>query len=74
MKVSELIEELKKFDGELPVTVSAYESGAGEVEGVIQTTANLKRDESQWYFGKYMRLGELPEYPIVYLVSKHDKL
>jgi hypothetical protein len=52
MKVKELIEQLQKFDPELPVMIQGYEGGIDAPEKPYQTPIRLNVHE-EWYYGKH---------------------
>jgi hypothetical protein len=52
MNVSELIEELKKYDPNTIVVVRGYEDGCNEIKEVSPTKVRPYPDPT-WYYGEY---------------------
>lgn len=53
MKVTELIEKLKKLDGDLEVFVSGYEGGYNDISDDIIITKFKKNVNTEWYYGNH---------------------
>ena len=53
MKVSELIQELQKVDGDLIVFVRGYESGIDVIESVGPVINVALNVNDAWYYGKH---------------------
>ena len=57
MKVSELIEELKKFPADLRVVVNGYEGGFSDPR--IGSVIDIELDvNSEWFYGPHDKPGE----------------
>jgi hypothetical protein len=70
MLISELIQQLEKLDGNLPVIRAGYEGGVDDVVDVSLVTI-AKNANTAWYYGKheivdgYGYREDLAQYPQV---------
>lgn len=53
MKVNELIEELKKIDGDLNVYIHGYEGGVSDLESIGAVVDVALNVNGEWWYGKH---------------------